>query len=97
MQEDSASAEAVTVALDRASQEMDAIDILVNNAGIAIMGPIDEFRLEDFDRTVAVNIRTVFVAIQAGFKHMRVGGRIINIWSCNDERVPFGGECLRNE
>jgi 3-oxoacyl-[acyl-carrier protein] reductase len=97
MQEDSASAEAVTVALDRASQEMGAIDILVNNAGIAIMGPIDEFRLEDINRTVVVNVRAVFVAIQAALKHVRAGGRIINIWSCNAERVPFGGECLRNE
>ena len=31
--------------------ELGGIDILVNNAGIAVIAPIDEFSLEDFDRT----------------------------------------------
>jgi 3-oxoacyl-[acyl-carrier protein] reductase len=88
---DSADAEAVVAAVERASQELGGIDILVNNAGIAIMAPIGEFRLEDFDRTLAVNVRAVFIAIQAAVKHMQAGGRIINIGSCNAERVPFGG------
>jgi 3-oxoacyl-[acyl-carrier protein] reductase len=57
------------------------------------MAPIEEFRLEDFDRTVSVNILAVFVAIQAALKHMPAagGGRIINVGSCNAERVPFAG------
>jgi 3-oxoacyl-[acyl-carrier protein] reductase len=65
--------------------------ILVNNAGVFAPGPIDDFKLEDFDRTVAVNVRAVFVAIQAAIKHMKEGGRIINIGSTNAERMPFGG------
>jgi 3-oxoacyl-[acyl-carrier protein] reductase len=32
---------------------------------------------------VAVNIRAVFVATKAAIKHMKEGGRIINIGSCN--------------
>jgi hypothetical protein len=52
---------------------------------------IDRFRLEDFDRTVAVNLRAVFVATQAAVRHMPAGGRIINIGSCNAERMPFAG------
>jgi len=67
------------------------IDILVNNAGVALMAPVDEYRLEDFDRTVAINIRAVFVATQAAIKHMKTGGRVINIGSCNAERMPFLG------
>src|SRR4029077_20197723 len=66
-------------------------DILVNNAGIASMAPIDRFRLEDFDRTFAINVRAVFVATQAAIKHMGDGGRIVNIGSCNAERMPFAG------
>ena len=73
------------------SQELGGIDILVNNAGIAAMAPIDDFRLEDFDRTLAVNVRAVFVATQAAVKHMKTGGRIITIGSCNAERMPFAG------
>jgi 3-oxoacyl-[acyl-carrier protein] reductase len=67
------------------------IDVVVNNARVFASGPIDDFKLEDFDRTVAVNVRAVFVAIQAAIKHMKEGGRIINIGSTNAERMPFGG------
>jgi len=38
-----------------------------------------------------VNVRAVFVATQAAVKHMKPGGRIINIGSCNAERMPFPG------
>jgi 3-oxoacyl-[acyl-carrier protein] reductase len=91
LQADSANSESLTAAVDKAAEKLGGIDILVNNAGIAVMGPIEEFLLEDFDRTVSVNIRAAFVAIQAALKHMQAGGRIINVGSCNAERVPFGG------
>jgi 3-oxoacyl-[acyl-carrier protein] reductase len=91
LQADSMSADAVTAAVDRTAKEFGGIDILVNNAGVGLMAPIGQFRLEDFDRTVAVNVRAVFVAIQAAVKHMEEGGRIINIGSCNAERMPFVG------
>ncbi|MCI0650470.1 MAG: SDR family oxidoreductase, partial [Planctomycetes bacterium] len=71
--------------------ELGGIDILVNNAGIAAIAPVDDFRLADFDRTVAVNLRAVFVASQAAAKRMKSGGRIIMIGSCNAERMPFAG------
>ncbi len=88
---DSADAAAVTAAVERTVAELGGIDILVNNAGVALMAPIAEFKLEDFDRTIAVNVRAVFVAIQAAIKHMKEGGRIINIGSTNAERMPFPG------
>src|SRR6185436_3159014 len=56
-----------------------------------IMAPIDEFKLADFDKIFAVNVRAVFVAVQAAVKHMGEGGRIINIGSTNAERMPFAG------
>jgi 3-oxoacyl-[acyl-carrier protein] reductase len=91
IQADSADAGAVVAAVERTARELGGIDILVNNSGIALMGPIDSFRLSDFDRTFAVNVRAVFVATQAAVKHMKEGGRIINIGSCNAERMPFAG------
>ncbi len=33
----------------------------------------------------------MFVVTQAALKHMKAGGRIINIGSCNAERMPFTG------
>src|SRR5215471_19639453 len=55
------------------------------------MGPLEAFKLADFDRTLAINVRAVFAATQAAVKHMKDGGRIINIGSCNAERMPFQG------
>lgn len=91
IQADNADAEAVVAAVEQTVRELGGIDILVNNAGIAVMAPIDDFRLEDFDRMVAVNLRAVFVATQAAVKHMKTGGRIITIGSCNADRMPFVG------
>jgi 3-oxoacyl-[acyl-carrier protein] reductase len=91
IQADSAAGERVVAAVERTAKEFGGIDILVNNAGIAPMGSIDVFSLKDFDRILAVNVRAVFVAAQAALKHMPDGGRIINIGSCNAERMPFVG------
>ena len=91
VQADSADPQAVVAAVERTASEFGGIDILVNNAGIASMAPIDRFRLEDFDRTFAINVRAVFVATQAAITHMSDGGRIVNIGSCNAERMPFAG------
>jgi 3-oxoacyl-[acyl-carrier protein] reductase len=86
---DAADAAAIKTALDRAAREFDGIDILVNNAGIAIFAPFDQFSLDDFDRIHAVNVRGIFVAVQAALPHMGEGGRIINIGSINSDSVPF--------
>ena len=67
------------------------LDVLVNNAGILVMGPLEQFTLEDFDRMVAVNVRAAFVATQAAAPHMGAGGRVIMIGSVNADRMPFAG------
>jgi len=67
------------------------LDVLVNNAGIAVVMPLDQFSLDDFDRMVAVNVRGVFVAAQEASRHMGEGGRIITIGSVNADRMPFAG------
>ena len=38
-----------------------------------------------------MNVRAVFVAVKAALPHMGSGGRIVNISSCNAERMPFPG------
>ncbi len=88
---DNADAGAVVAAVEQTVQELGGLDILVNNAGILVIASIDDYRLEDLDRMLAVNVRAVFVASQAAVKHMQSGGRIINIASCNAERMPFAG------
>jgi 3-oxoacyl-[acyl-carrier protein] reductase len=88
---DAADADAVVAAIGKTAAEFGKIDILVNNAGVLRMGDVGEFTLKDFDDTVAVNIRAVFVAVQAVLPFMDKGGRIINIGSTNAIRMPFAG------
>ncbi|AZG15835.1 MULTISPECIES: SDR family oxidoreductase [Cupriavidus] len=88
---DAADAAALTRAVNDAAIDFGRIDILVNNAGVLYLGPVDTFALEDFDKTVAVNVRAVFVASKAALSHMGEGGRIINVGSTNADRMPFAG------
>lgn len=59
------------------------IDILVNNAGVARPCPIEELTEELFDRTIAENLKSAFLCIQAVLPGMRARGfgRIVNISS----------------
>ena len=88
---DAADPAALTRAIDSVAERYGRLDIPVNNAGVLLMGPLEEFTLEDFDKTVAVNVRAVFVASKAAAAHMRDGGRIVNISSTNAQRMPFAG------
>jgi 3-oxoacyl-[acyl-carrier protein] reductase len=59
------------------------VDVLVNNAAILVEKPIEEMSIEEFDRTIAVNLRAPFLLSRAfgqGMKE-RGWGRIINISS----------------
>ncbi|WP_410211087.1 3-oxoacyl-ACP reductase family protein [Aquirhabdus sp.] len=88
---DSADAEAIKDAIQLTVKTFNRLDILVNNAGVLAIAPLADFSLEDFDRTLAINVRSVFVAAQEAVKYMTDGGRIINIGSTNAERMPFAG------
>jgi NAD(P)-dependent dehydrogenase (short-subunit alcohol dehydrogenase family) len=59
------------------------IDILVNNAGIGRLAPAESLSLEDWDATIAVNLRGPFLCARAAGPHMiaRGWGRIITIAS----------------
>ncbi len=67
------------------------LDILVNNAGIFHAAPIGQLTVADFDDTMAINLRAVFVASKAAAAQMGEGGRIISIGSNLAERVPGEG------
>ncbi len=88
---DSADAKAIRTAVNTTVEAFGRLDILVNNAGVLAIAPLEDFTLEDFDQTLAINVRSVFIATQEAAKHMVEGGRVINIGSTNAERMPFGG------
>jgi 3-oxoacyl-[acyl-carrier protein] reductase len=91
IQADAGDVAAVQAAVAEVAKEFGGVDILVNNAGIAPMAPLEQFSLEDFDRIVAVNVKGLFVATQESAKHMKEGGRVINIGSVNSDSMPFQG------
>ena len=83
LQMDVADVEQARAAVGRTVDELGRLDILVNNAGIAPGNPAEDVRLEDFDATIAVNLRGTFFASQAAGRQMirQGGGRIVNLGS----------------
>jgi 3-oxoacyl-[acyl-carrier protein] reductase len=65
------------------SEEAGDVDVLVNNAALFIHKPIGDFTIDDFDNTIAVNLRGLFFLSQAVVTGMaeRGWGRIINLSS----------------
>lgn len=81
LQADSADATAIAAAVERTVERFGALDVAVVNAGLYRGSPLAEFPLEMLDQMLAVNVRGVFLAIQAAAAHLRDGGRIITIGS----------------
>ena len=91
IQADAADTDAVKSAVEKTVAAFGGLDVLVNNAGIAVAKTFEETTLEEMDRLIDINVRGVFVATQAALKHMKDGGRIINIGSCVGERLMTPG------
>lgn len=83
LQMDMTKLEEVQWAVAETAREFGRLDILVNNAGLGPENPAEKVREEDFDLTVAVNLKGTFFASQAAGRVMiRQGsGKIINMSS----------------
>ena len=70
-------------AVSTAEESFGPVTVLVNNAGIVAFGAVDQIAVEDFDRTIDVNLRGVFLGIRAVAPGMKAagGGAIVNISS----------------
>lgn len=86
---DAGSPEAVRAAVAQIVSTFGSIDILVNNAGVAVNATIEDFKFEDYERMIAVNVTGVFVATQEAVRHMKAGGRIIHIGSSMTRYAAF--------
>jgi 3-oxoacyl-[acyl-carrier protein] reductase len=80
---DVSQAAGVAKMIEQVARDLGPIDILVNNAGIAIVRSVEELSESDFDRTITVNLKSVFLCTQAVLPTMRARkwGRIVNISS----------------
>lgn len=76
----SVSAEAAAL-FDQATTCFGGVDILVNNAGVMQLSPIAETDEASFDQQIAVNLKGTFNTLQLAARHLREGGRVINLSS----------------
>jgi 3-oxoacyl-[acyl-carrier protein] reductase len=69
------------------------LDILVNNAGVFVTGTVDDptSNMDEFDRQMTVNLRSIVAVVRAAVKIMGDGGRIISVGSGLGLRVGFPG------
>jgi len=86
---DVSDAAAVRAAVQQTAAHFGRLDILVNGAGINIRQPVDTFTEADWDRLMAVNLKSVFFTCQEAAKFMRQQGKgkIINLGSLSFEIV----------
>jgi 3-oxoacyl-[acyl-carrier protein] reductase len=75
IQADSADAETVKGAVERAIATFGRLDVLANNAGTAIPKTFEETTLEEIDRVIDIKVRGVYVATQASLKHTIISAR----------------------
>ncbi|MFJ9028105.1 SDR family NAD(P)-dependent oxidoreductase [Streptomyces sp. NPDC102274] len=91
---DAADDDTAADAVRRTAGEFGRLDILVNNAGIFPNGPIEDVTPEELDRTLAIHVRSVFLASQAAARILPRGGRVISIGSNLADHAPFPGIAL---
>ena len=68
---------------DRVEAEWGGLDILVNNAGITHAADLMELAEEDFERVLAINLKSALFGTQHAARLMTSGGAIINMSSVN--------------
>lgn len=74
--------------VNQSVERFSRIDILVNNAGVLAVGPVTEITTEVWDRTMAINLKGVFLCSKLVFPHManQHDGRIVNVASVAGKR-----------
>ena len=74
-------------------ERMGPPDVVINNAGLGHFAPIEELTVQQFDDTMAVNVRGMFLVTRAFLAGMKArgGGDIVNIASLAGRHGVVGG------
>jgi len=80
---DVASESQVKASIDRAVEAFGGLHVLVNNAGIIQVKQLHEETEEEWDRLMAVNVKSIFFSVKHAIPHLRRNPRshIVNVGS----------------
>ncbi|MDM5207542.1 SDR family NAD(P)-dependent oxidoreductase [Cytobacillus kochii] len=70
--------------LEQTIEKYGQVDILINNAGVSVFKPLFELTLDEWDRVINTNVRSVFLSTKEAAKYMKnneSGGAIVNMAS----------------
>jgi NADP-dependent 3-hydroxy acid dehydrogenase YdfG len=78
--------------VDEAVQAHGRIDVMLNNAGLMPHSPLERLKVDDWNRTIDVNLKGVLYGIAAALPHMKrqKAGHIINVSSVAGHLVRPG-------
>ena len=90
---DVTSSEQVKRLVDTAVQAFGRIDVMINNAGLMPHSPLERLKIDDWNRTIDVNIKGVLYGIAAALPHMKQqkAGHFINVSSVAGHKVAPSG------
>lgn len=84
--------EQVNALVDSAVRSYGRIDVMINNAGLMPQAPLEQLKIDEWDRMIDVNIKGVLYGIAAALPHMQrqKAGHFINVSSVAGHRVGPG-------
>ncbi len=90
---DATNASQAAAAIDLLVAHFGGADIVVNNAGVTIVGGVADLSEQDWDRQLAVNLKSVYVVSKAAWRHLQAGGggvilctaSIAGMWALPDD------------
>jgi NAD(P)-dependent dehydrogenase (short-subunit alcohol dehydrogenase family) len=80
----------VRSAVQAAVKQFGRIDVMVNNAAVMTFDPVVKLTEADWDKVMAVNIKSVFMFCKYALPHMPPGGAIVNTSSVHAHETEAG-------